>query len=210
MVGAFAPAFNKACQMDLQPISASRNDPAMKLLSRLALLAALTLSAQAQDEKSAGFVQRALKSSMDAAKASVTAVKKPFASLGKSKEPMAAELQMEMQLSPEQVKLSETRQIQATILLSNHSKKLMQLEFPTTQRVELTVRNGQGKAVVQWSEEETFTPDPGFVAINPGEHVEYTASLATRDMVAGQLYTIEGFFPKYPQLRAQKLVTPVK
>ncbi len=148
-------------------------------------------------------MHRALKTSMEV-------VKKPFARIGQRKPALTGELQLALQLNPEQVKLSETRQIQATLSLTNTSKKLVQLEFATTQRLEVTVRNSQGKAVVQWSEDETFSADPGFVAINPGEHVEYSASLATRDLVAGQLYTIEGFFPKYPQLRTHKLVTPVK
>lgn len=174
----------------------------MKLHCLLAL-GLITLTACAQDEQQPGFMRRALNSSMGV-------VKKPFATLGRHEAPLTRELQMEMALSPEQTKLSETRQIQATLSLTNRSKKLVQLEFPSTQRIEVVVRNSKGKAVVQWSEDETFTNDPSFVAINPGEHVEYTASLATRDLAAGQLYTIEGFFPKYPQLRAHRLVTPVK
>jgi hypothetical protein len=174
----------------------------MKLLCFFAL-GVFTLTACAQDEQQPGFMRRTLKTSMEV-------VKKPFAGFGKRQPPLTNELQMEMKLNPEQVVLAETRQIQATLSLTNKSKKLVQLEFPSTQRIEVVIRNSQGKSVVQWSEDETFTGDPGFVAINPGEHVEYTASLATRDLGAGQLYTVEGFFPKYPQLRAHRLVTPLK
>ena len=176
----------------------------MKLLCVLAL-GVCTLTACAQDEQQPqpGFMQRTFKTSMEV-------VKKPFANLGKSQPPLTRELQMEMTLDPEKVNLSETRQIQATLSLTNRSKKLVQLEFPTTQRIEVVVRNSRGKSVVQWSEDERFTSEQSFVAINPGEHVEYSASLPTRDLSAGQLYTIEGYLPKYPQLRAHRMITPVK
>jgi len=177
----------------------------MKLLTVLAL-GVCTLTAVAQDEeppRKPDFVQRTLKASMEA-------VKKPFSNFGKAQPPLTRELEVQMTLSPEPVNLSETRQIQATISLTNKSKKLVQLEFPTTQRIEVVVTNSQGKSVAQWSEDQTFNNEPGYVAINPGEHVEYNASVPTRDMVAGQLFTIEGFLPKYPQLRSHRMITPVK
>jgi len=39
------------------------------------------------------------------------------------------------------------------------------------------------------------------VTINPNERLEYVVSLATRDMVAGETYTVEAFFPNFDQLR---------
>lgn len=104
--------------------------------------------------------------------------------------------------TPDPVKLSAGKEIQVTVRLTNKTEKLVQLTFPTTQRIEVLLRNAAGKIVTQWSEEQSFTNDPGYVTINPGEHVEYVVRISGRDLVAGRTYTIEGFFPNYENLRA--------
>jgi hypothetical protein len=86
----------------------------------------------------------------------------------------------------------------------------VQLEFPTTQRIEVLVRNRNGKLVEQWSEDQAFTNEPTLVTINPGERLEYSANIATRDMVGGESYTIVGYFPNYDQLKATKVIVPKK
>jgi hypothetical protein len=113
-------------------------------------------------------------------------------------------------LDPVLVKLSETRQIKVTLRLTNDGKRLQQLSFPTTQRIEVLVRNDAGKLVEQWSEDQSFTDEPTLVAINPGERLEYSVSISTRDMVAGQSYSIEAFFPNYDHLKAVKTIVPEK
>ena len=45
---------------------------------------------------------------------------------------------------------------------------------------------------------------------HPGERVEYSASVATRDLGAGNTYTVEAFFPNYEALHAAKTITPEK
>lgn len=109
---------------------------------------------------------------------------------------------------PATIKLAETRAITVKLQLVNRSKKLRQLQFPTTQRFEVTLRSQDSKLVEQWSEDHAFDADPGMVTINPGERLEYTATVATRDLVAGQTYVLEAFFPNYESLRVQTLVRP--
>ena len=46
--------------------------------------------------------------------------------------------------------------------------------------------------------------------MNPGERLEYTVPVSTRELAAGETYTIEGFFPNYEQLKATKTITPEK
>lgn len=137
----------------------------------------------------------------------------PF--VGGKREPGAREvngkrLALSMEIAPAPVKLSEARTIQVTLRLANRSKKFAQLSFPTTQRIEVLVKNKQGKMVEQWSEDQAFSNEPSLVTLNPGERLEYVANVATRDMVAGEPFVVEGFFPNFEELRTQKTVVPEK
>lgn len=120
----------------------------------------------------------------------------------------AKKLELTMEISPLPLKLSETHEIQVKLVLTNNSHKIVQLDFPSTQRIEVLLRNQTGKLVAQWSEEQSFVNDPGYVTINPREHVEYTASVSGRDMVTGQSYTVEGFLPNFEELKISKTIVP--
>jgi hypothetical protein len=118
---------------------------------------------------------------------------------------------MKIAVDPEDFKLSENREIKVTVTLLNpSSKKYVHLNFPTSQRVEILVRDGAGKVVNTWSEDQSFTNDPASVTINPGERLEYSEQVATREMAAGQPYSIEVSFPSYPDLKIADKVTPEK
>jgi hypothetical protein len=117
-------------------------------------------------------------------------------------------LVLNMNVEPMPIKLSETRQMKVTLQLANRTKRLVQLEFPTTQRIEVLLRSKTGKLVEQWSEDQAFANEPTLVTINPGERLEYTVNVSTRDLSAGQTYTIEGFFPNYEQLKVTKTISP--
>lgn len=111
-------------------------------------------------------------------------------------------------IEPVVVKLSDIRQLKVTLQLANRGKKLVQLDFPTTQRIEVLLKDRTGKLVEQWSEDQAFTNEPTLVTINPGERLEYAANVATRDLKAGQSYTVIGFFPNFEQLQAKKEIVP--
>jgi hypothetical protein len=113
-----------------------------------------------------------------------------------------------LDISPQPLKLSETRQMKVTLVLTNKSANFVHLEFPTTQRIEILIRNKAGKLVTQWSEDQSFANEPSYVAINPGERIEYSESVPTREMAAGQPYTVEGFFPNYDDLKTSKTIVP--
>ncbi len=120
------------------------------------------------------------------------------------------QLALTVSLDPIPLKLSETRQIKVTLHLRNQGKRLEQLEFPTTQRIEVLVKNASGKTVEQWSEDQSFASEPTLVAINPNERLEYTVSISTRDLTVGQTYSVEAFFPNYEHLKAVTTLTPEK
>lgn len=119
-------------------------------------------------------------------------------------------LAVELKLAPLPLKLSEANRLKVTLTLVNQGKKLAPLEFPTSQRIEVLIKNNVGKTIEKWSDDQPFTSDPTVVTINPGERAEYAVEVATREMVAGQTYTVEGFFPAYNTLRAEKIVVPEK
>jgi hypothetical protein len=120
------------------------------------------------------------------------------------------QLTLTMELDPVPLKVPENRQVKVTLQLANKGKKLVQLEFPTTQRIEVLVRNSSGKMVEQWSEDQSFSNEQTLVAINPNERLEYSVSVSTRDMIPGQGYSIEAFFPNYDQLKAIKSIVAEK
>jgi hypothetical protein len=121
------------------------------------------------------------------------------------------DLTLEMHLSPLPLDLSDTRQLKVALLVLNRSRRSVHLEFPTTQRIEILVRDAQtNKLVTQWSEDQSFSNEPAFLTINPGERVEYNATISTRDLAAGRPYTVEVFFPNFDKLRLQQTIVPQK
>jgi len=120
----------------------------------------------------------------------------------------AGKLVASITITPQPVKLADARTFKVTLHLNNKGRKLVQLDFPTTQRIEVLVKDAAGRRVEQWSEDQAFQNEPTLVTINAGERLEYVANVATRDLKAGETYTVEAFFPNYEKLRATKTITP--
>jgi hypothetical protein len=128
----------------------------------------------------------------------------PFGSKKKEaqgKGPVFKQLEMGLVVDPNPVKLADNRQLKVTLTLTNRGGKLAQLEFPTSQRVEVLIKSKDGKTIEQWSQDQAFNNEPTLVTINPRERLEYAVNVATRDMSAGQTYIVEGFFPNFEALR---------
>lgn len=113
-------------------------------------------------------------------------------------------------VEPPAPKLAEVRLVKVRLQLLNSGKRMVRLDFPTSQRIDVVVKNPAGAVVEQWSEYHRFDKSPGMVAINPGERLEYSASVATREMKPDQPCTIEAWVPAHDSLRASAVVTPVK
>src|SRR3954463_12326317 len=117
-------------------------------------------------------------------------------------------LVLELKLSPEPVKLSEVRQLQVNLSLKNVSKRAVVLDFPSEQRFEIYLRNSTEAILTIWSDNHAFEDKPGTVLINPVEHVDYPATIATRDLSPNKVFICEVFFPQFPELRVrQKFMT---
>src|SRR5436189_945882 len=117
-------------------------------------------------------------------------------------------LALELKLSPQPVKLSEVRQLEVKITITNVSKKAVALEFPTDQRIEIHLKNSSDTVLTTWSDNHAFDPKPGTILINPGEHIFYPETIATRELTPNKVFVVEVFFPQYPELRIrQKFLT---
>jgi hypothetical protein len=113
-----------------------------------------------------------------------------------------------LQVSPQPVRLSEIRQMEIKLTVTNMGSHMIQLDFPTDQRIEIQLLNAADVVLTKWSENHATKEKPVTVLINPGEHVEYKENIATRDLAPGKVFTAEVFFPKYPELKVrQKFLT---
>ena len=124
------------------------------------------------------------------------------------KDPRLKGLVVDLNLSPEPVKLSEVRQLQVNLSLKNLSRRAVVLDFPSEQRFEIYLRNSTEAILTIWSDNHAFEDKPATILINPNEHIDYPATIATRDLSPNKVFIAEVFFPQYPELRVrQKFLT---
>src|SRR5947207_8217403 len=134
----------------------------------------------------------------------------PFQSspLPNYKEARLRGLVLDLKLSPQPVKLSEVRQLEVKLPLTKVSKRAIELDFPTEQRIEIVLKNASDAILTTWSENHRFDANTGSVLINPGEHIFYPETIATRELTPNKVFVAEVFFPQYPELRVrQKFLT---
>lgn len=117
-------------------------------------------------------------------------------------------LAFDLQIVPQPVKLSEVRQLEVKVTLSNLGKRPVTLDFANDQRIEIYLRNSAEAILAKWSDNHAVNEKPGTVMINQDEHIEYKETIATRELTPNKVFIAEVFFPKYPELRArQKFMT---
>jgi hypothetical protein len=117
-------------------------------------------------------------------------------------------LVLELQVSPQIVKLSEVRQIEVKLTVTNKGKRVITMDFPNDQRIDIYLMNSAEIVLTKWSENHAIKEKPGTLLINPQEHVEYNEKISTRELTPDKVFIAEAFFPKYPELRArQKFLT---
>jgi len=117
-------------------------------------------------------------------------------------------LTLDLEVSPQPVKLGEVRQLRVKATLANRGKHPVALDFVNAQRIEIYLLNAADEVLTKFSENRVFDEALSTVLINPQEHVEYNETIATRELVPNKVYTAEVFFPGYPELRVrQKFLT---
>jgi Intracellular proteinase inhibitor len=134
----------------------------------------------------------------------------PFSSsrLPQYQDPKLRGLELQIELNPQPLKLSETRQMEVKVILTNRGKHPVELNFPTDQRIEIYLRNSAEAVLTKWSDNHAVTEKEETILINPDEHVEYVQTIATRELTPDKVFIVEVFFPNYPELRIrQKILT---
>jgi len=76
-------------------------------------------------------------------------------------------LVLDLKLSPQPVKLSEVRQLEVKVTLTNVSKRAVILDFPTDQRIEIYLRNSADEILTKWTDNHAFENNRAAVLINP-------------------------------------------
>ena len=122
-----------------------------------------------------------------------------------SKEPA---LKSAARIDPPQFSLLEQRQVRLVFSVENTTTKAERLEFPTSQRIEITVHGPDGVRLFLWSEDRSFRHGSSIVVVNPGERIEYEAMVPTRDMTSGVNYKVEVALVGRPGTRATALIEP--
>src|SRR6266478_7154994 len=120
------------------------------------------------------------------------------------KDPRLRGLALDLQITPQTVKLSEVRQLGVKVTLANLSKRPVALDFPNNQRIEIYLMDSAGEILAKWSDNHAITEKPATILINPQERVEYTETIATRELTPNKVFIAEVFFPQYPELRIRQ------
>jgi Intracellular proteinase inhibitor len=109
-------------------------------------------------------------------------------------------LEMRLQVVPDVVRVSQAHTIEAHLSLINRTKKTINLRFNDSRHADFILRDASGRKLVQWSDDQPVSTNPGYVIVNPNERAEFVGNLSTRDMVAGRTYEVEGFVNGYDQM----------
>ena len=120
------------------------------------------------------------------------------------KDPRLRGLALDLQITPQTVKLSEVRQLGIKVTLANLSKRPVTLDFPTNQRVEIYLVNSAGDILTKWSDNHAIAEKPATILVNPQERIEYNETISTRDLTPNKVFIAEVFFPQYPELRIRQ------
>ena len=120
------------------------------------------------------------------------------------KDPRLRGLALDLQISPQTVKLSEVRQLGVKATLANLSKRPVGLDFPTNQRIEIYLMDSAGAILAKWSDNHAIAEKPGTILINPQERIEYSETIATRELTPNKVFIAEVYFPQYPELRIRQ------
>jgi hypothetical protein len=111
-------------------------------------------------------------------------------------------------VEPSEFSLAERRELDATYSVRNNTKRLVRLDFNTTQRIDIQTSNPAGKVIEKWSDDHAFQFGEGVIFINPKERIEYSEKVATREMKPSETYTIKADVVGYPDYTATAPVTP--
>src|SRR5207237_7552889 len=86
-------------------------------------------------------------------------------------------LTVDLQITPQSIKLSEVRQLGIKLTLANISKRPVTLDFPTNQRIEIYLMNSEGNILTKWSDNHAIAEKPATILIKPQERNEHNETI---------------------------------
>ncbi|MEO6054581.1 MAG: BsuPI-related putative proteinase inhibitor [Chthoniobacterales bacterium] len=104
-----------------------------------------------------------------------------------------------LKVDPSEVDLKDKREVTVTLSVINKTNNLVRLEFPSTERIEILLRDQAGNVIERWSEDRAFEQTAGVVVINPKERIQYAERISTREMKPGGKYIIEASIFNHPE-----------
>lgn len=113
-----------------------------------------------------------------------------------------------LQVEPLDFSLAERREVDVTYTIKNNTRKIMRIDYPTTQRIEIITSDANGQVIDRWSDDRAFAGQEGIVFVNPGERIEYSEKLPTRDLKPGELYFVTGDAAANEGFTATRSLTP--
>ncbi len=113
-----------------------------------------------------------------------------------------------VRVEPLDFSLAERREVDVTYAIKNNTRRIMRIDYPTTQRIEIITSDTNGQVVDRWSDDRAFAGQEGIVFVNPGERIEYSEKLPTRDLKAGEMYIVTGDAAANEGFTATQRITP--
>ena len=113
-----------------------------------------------------------------------------------------------LDVQPTAPDLKDTRELSVKYTVKNNSKTLVRMDFSSTQRIEILTRKSSGAIIDRWSDDRAYQSQEGLVVINPNERIEYEERIPTRDMKAGEAYTVEASMKSTPNYQVEQKVLP--
>lgn len=113
-----------------------------------------------------------------------------------------------LKLDPQSFSLAERREVNATYTLTNNTKKIMRIDYPTKQRLEILTKDANGTVIDRWSDDRVFEDKEDIIFINPNERIQYSEQIPTREMKAYETYEITAEVPENPDYSVSKTVVP--
>jgi hypothetical protein len=112
-------------------------------------------------------------------------------------------LEMTLRLEPVRIRLGVDRRIRVLVGLKNRGGRMCELEFVSSQRIEVRLVEAQRGVLETWSDDRRFEPKRGWVALNPGERLEYEVELSAREIEPGGVYGVEAWLVDHSEVHAR-------
>ena len=115
---------------------------------------------------------------------------------------------LNLMVEPAHFSIANNPELNITFKITNDKKDLTMLTFPTSQRLEMIIKDAHGNIISRWSDNHSFELNEDVVTINPKESILYTEKMATSMMKDGETYTLEVALANHPEYTLSQQLNP--